>query len=162
VLKSFISHIHEDQIVARALERFLVKKLGATADIFVSLNLSLGDEWLDKIQQEMKSARVVLALFSPEAIARPWVNFELGAWFADGKTLVPLCIGGVEPANLPKPYSNIQGTKLEDSASLWQLVQAIWKLLEISGITPPPFGWADEDVNDFLRELDRWSKSRKL
>ncbi len=49
---------------------------------------------------------------------RLWVNFEAGgAWFSGDKKLIPVCIGGLSPARLPKPYSNIQGIDLQDLES---------------------------------------------
>src|ERR1017187_2483076 len=73
----FISHIHEDEIAAAALSRFLEAKCKAfhyepPPNIFVSSSgLQLGDEWLDKIRVALKSAKIVIALFSPEAVSRP-------------------------------------------------------------------------------------------
>ena len=99
----FISHIHEDGSVANALRWFISAKVQPqTAEIFVSSSqLQLGDEWLEKIRISFRSAKIVIALFSPEAVKRPWVNFEAGgAWFSPEKMLIPLCIGGLSPATL--------------------------------------------------------------
>lgn len=159
----FISHIHEDEVAASALKRLLLAKfkvarLHPAPEIFVSSNqLQIGDEWLDKIRSSLKSAKVVIALFSPQAIERPWVNFEAGgAWFGTGKTLMPLCIGGLHPANLPKPYSNIQGAILSDSLTPYYLLEAVWRALNLSNLIPPPFYEQDDDVREFMNELGRW------
>ena len=155
----FISHIHEDEIAANALKRFITAKTEPhRLKIFVSSSqLRIGDEWLDKIRSALKAAKVVIALFSPEAISRPWVNFEAGgAWFSSEKILMPLCLGGLNPATLPKPYSNIQGADLTDDSTPWTLIQDIWEALAIPGMTPPPFSSRDEDLKELAHELERW------
>jgi hypothetical protein len=169
----FISYIHEDEGVAQALRRLLEAKL-RNVDVFVASDeLRLGHEWLSKIRAALKSARVILALFSPAAIQRPWVNFEAGgAWFSDDKTLVPICIGGLSPASLPKPYSNIQGATFDDRgnlpygafqvpglihAALWYVVQDLWKILDLSGTSPAQFELDDPEVEQLNIALNRWN-----
>lgn len=54
----FISYIHEDEIVAKALKRFLETKLRGVRVFVAGDQLRLGDEWLSKIRTALKSARV--------------------------------------------------------------------------------------------------------
>jgi hypothetical protein len=110
----------------------------------------------------LKSARVILALFSPAAVERPWVNFEAGgAWFSEDKILVPLCIGGLNPANLPKPYSNIQGASLDGElrSGAWYIIQDLWQILKSKKISPRPFLPDDRDVNALAVALNRWNET---
>ena len=171
--KIFISYIHEDEEVAQALRRFLEAKLPDVGVFVANDQLRLGDEWLATIRAALKSAKVVLALFSRAAIERPWVNFEAGgAWFSDDKKLVPICIGRLSPANLPKPYSNIQGASLDDRSNttpgsfqapgllgmnVWYIVQDLWKILNLGGTSPPPFGFDDPEVEKLNTALNRWN-----
>jgi hypothetical protein len=160
----FISHIHEDEIAANALQCFLASKLPNGSEIFISTQLQLGDEWLDKIRTALKAATVVIALMSPEAIKRPWINFEAGgAWFSDDKTLIPLCIGELNPANLPKPYSNIQGAHLEDRQNdvAWYIIQALWAILRLPGMPPPAFSNTDEAVEALYIGIQNWRTVRR-
>jgi hypothetical protein len=138
----FISHIHEDEEAAKAISSFLNDKLnGSTIDrikgqtphkssirIFLSedhYQIRLGDDWLEKIRSALNSAKIVIALFSKDALSRPWVHFEAGgAWFAK-KKLIPVCLGDLDPANLPKPYSNIQGCNLHNSGAAYYLYQSV-------------------------------------
>ena len=158
----FISYIHEDEIVATALKTFLEAKLSVR--VFVASDqLRLGDEWLSKIRLALKSAKLVFALFSPTAIHRPWVNFEAGgAWFSDDKTLIPICIGGLSPSNLPKPYSNIQGVTLDDGrpeSVFWYMVQDLWALLQLPGLSPLPRVGPDEHDKALADALNRWKSA---
>jgi TIR domain len=155
----FISYIHEDEIVAKALQKLLEDRFPSVG-VFVSGDqLLLGDEWLLEIRAALKSAKLILALFSPAAIDRPWVNFEAGgAWFSDGKRLVPICIGDLRPENLPKPYSNIQGASLESEA-WWYIIQDLWKVLDLKGTPPPPF--VNEAVKGLNAALSKWKVERE-
>lgn len=164
----FISHVHEDEIAAEALRRFIQAKctkfkFQPLPKIFLSSNeLRLGDEWLDKIRNALKSAKIVIALFSPDAVSRPWVNFEAGgAWFSADKKLIPLCIGGLVPATLPKPYSNIQGADLHDSWTPYYLVESIWEILKPKSLKPLPFWEPDSDVVELNGQLERWAAARR-
>ena len=162
----FITHIHEDEIAARGLHQFLQSKMKDwTAKIFLSSDpsqLRLGDDWLMKIREALKSAKVVLALFSPESVGRPWVNFEAGgAWFAENKILIPLCIGTLRPEGLPKPYSNIQGAHLEDDGAPYYLVQTIWDVFKPPVLSPIPFLDKDDDVAQLVKNLEWWKNQRR-
>ncbi len=159
----FISHIHEDAIVANAVRRFLRRKLlRSKPKIFVSSSrLKLGDEWLKEVRRALKAARVVIAIFSPESVKRPWVNFESGgAWFSDGKVLIPLCIGGLNPAKLPKPYSNIQGASLEDEDTPISLYEAVVGIIE-PGLLRLKFTNSDEEVQRLVSAPARWRVARR-
>ncbi len=169
----FISHIHEDARVAKATARFVKSKL-PTARAFVSSDsghLRLGDDWLETIRYAFISAKVVIALFSPEAVERPWVNFEAGgAWFDSAKTLIPVCIGDdLKPHVLPRPYSNLMGIRLEVSRNLagipdrsespWLLVKRIAQVLEIR--VPKRFPGNDADLDRLDSALDQWRERRR-
>ena len=168
----FISHIHEDEKAASAFSRFLGDKLNTAwfrpqsvtsrVQIFLSENqyqVRLGEDWLKKIHSALNSSKVVIALFSDRALTRPWVHFEAGgAWFSE-KVLIPVCLGNLVPANLPKPYSNIQGCNLHDSSSPYYLVQSIWGVFRPSLMPPPP--WFDGNEEKALREsLSQWQSSQ--
>lgn len=164
--KIFISHIHEDDLPARYLVEFLRKKLDVTPeDIFVSSNqqIDLGSEWLQTIGKAFTASTVVIALFSMEAAKRQWVHFEAGgAWFHRTKCLIPLCIGGVKPVELGKPYANIQGADLHEWTTAHYLVSTIAKALrpEIRHMPPREFTKDDEDVRKLLDRLDAWKASK--
>jgi TIR domain len=163
----FISHIHEDEQAANAISNFLSKRLNTAwistqpvkerVGLFLSENqfqVRLGEDWLQKIHSALNSSKVVIALFSQGALTRPWVHFEAGgAWFA-GKALIPVCLGGVDPARLPKPYSNIQGCNLHKDGSPYYLFQSIWTVLRPSTIVPPPL--PDEDERTLQESLVKW------
>jgi len=151
----FISHIHEDLLAALGVNAFLRAKLPRDTGIFLSSSqLQIGDEWLERIRRALRDARIIIALFSPQSITRPWVNFEAGgAWFSDDKILMPLCIGGIKPETLPKPYSNIQGADLTDGAAAGYIVSSIWRQLSLDG-SPPMIMLDDQDLKDLQSMIE--------
>jgi hypothetical protein len=166
VPKIFISHIHEDEEAALHLVNFLLTKLEVRPeDIFLSSNqqIHLGSEWLHAIGRALSSASVVIALFSDVAMKRQWVHFEAGgAWFNKKKCLIPLCIGGMKPVQLGKPYSNIQGADLHDWTTAHYLINTIVKTLrpEIRQAPVREFDSEDPDVKNLMQNLETWRSSR--
>lgn len=164
--KIFISHIHEDSQAAAHLVEFLRKKLEVRSDeIFISSNqqIELGSDWMQAIGQSFAQATVIIALFSKEAAHRPWVHFEAGgAWFGQGKHLIPLCVGGMKPVDLGKPYANIQGADLHDAATAQYLVNTIARVLrpEMRSLPPRKLAADDKDVNRLMAGLEAWQAIR--
>jgi hypothetical protein len=162
----FISHIHEDQQAALYLATFLRTKLKVDpSDIFLSSNqqITLGSEWLQAIGKAFTQATIIIALFSQEAMNRQWVHFEAGgAFFAKNKFLIPLCIGGVRPVDLGKPYANIQGADLHEWTTSHYLVNTIAKKLrpEIKDLPIREFSREDEAVKVMIQGLDAWKLAR--
>jgi hypothetical protein len=171
----FISHIHEDENAAKAISSFLSDKLnGSLTDqlkgstihksnirVFLSANqfqVRLGDDWLEKIHSALNSAKVVIALFSADALTRPWVHFEAGgAWFTK-KKLMPVCLGNLHPANLFKPYSNIQGCNLHDTGAPYYLYQSIYNSLHPGGLCQPPIS-SDPGEQTLQNAILKWKVS---
>ena len=165
--KIFISHIHEDKLAADALLAFLRVKLKVPPeDMFLSSNKSiqLGGEWLTLIASTFQACVVVVAMFSPEASRRNWVHFEAGgAFFSPNKSLIPLCIGGLDPCDLGRPYSNILTANLHEFATAEHLVTSIWKALHPETAELPSLEYMpdDPDVRKLLAGLDVWQTARR-
>ena len=152
----FISYIHEKEKVASALRTFVREKLKNQIDfrdVFVALDhwtVYAGEDWFNRIKQDLTSARVVLLLLSRESVVRPWVNFEAGAaWLAE-KTIIPICFGELRKDAMPKPYSALQGLSLDDSDGPYYLVTSILHHLQPNSLAPPPFPPGDADVAKLL------------
>jgi len=138
----FISHIHEHEALAMALLQFIRNELGQSTAVFLSSDtwqIHAGEIWLDRIREELASAKIVVLLLNEESVKRPWVNFEAGAAWITKKIIIPVCFGGITKASLPKPYSNIQALDLEDDN--YYLIRSIHQHLGPTGVrftTPPP------------------------
>jgi hypothetical protein len=94
-----------------------------------------GERWMDRIVEELKGAKVVIAILSPESVKRPWVNFEAGAAWVKEIIIIPACFKGLTKDTLPKPYSSLQAINLNSSDDQDYLVQSIAHYL---GLPAPP------------------------
>ena len=59
----FISHIHEQALIAAAVQRYLQDTLKRETNVFLSSDqwqVLAGEEWLAHIQRELQSATVVI------------------------------------------------------------------------------------------------------
>ena len=77
-------------------------------------DLLAGDDWLNRIKEELTEASVVILMLSKRSIKRPWVNFEAGAGWITGKRVIPVCFGNQSKAKLPHPYSLWQAIQIPD------------------------------------------------
>ena len=124
----FISFIHEEQRYAECVQRFIKAVLGDSVGAFLSSDtwqVYAGERWLDRIIEELKAAKVVVLMVSPESVKRPWVNFEAGAATIRNVVIIPVCFGGMTKGALPKPYSNYQAVDLMNNDDQYYLVTSI-------------------------------------
>lgn len=152
----FISFIHEEEKIAKAVQIFLKKKL-EKQNIFLSSDkwqVFAGELWLDRIRQELSSAKVVILLFSHKSVVRPWVNFEAGAAWLTDKAVIPVCFGDMAKEELPKPYSGIQALSLRTEA--YYLLTSVAHHLKILSPVPTLEG-DDEAFKNLWAALDSFS-----
>lgn len=141
----FISFIHEEEKIAKAVQTFLKDKFENKQNIFLSADkwrVFAGDLWLDRIRHELVSARVVVLLLSNKSVVRPWVNFEAGAAWLANKSVIPVCFGDMSKEKLPKPYSGIQALNLRTEA--YYLLSSVAHHLQIS--CPMPTRERDDEA----------------
>jgi hypothetical protein len=147
----FISFIHEEQKVAEAVQSLLRKHL-ETWGVFLSSDkwqVFAGEIWLDRIREELSSAKVVVLLLSRQSVERPWVNFEAGTAFFSGKRVIPVCYGGLTKSTLPKPYSGIQALDLRDEP--YYLLSSVAHYMQ-GKLAPVPFRPENDEACRCLRE----------
>lgn len=130
----FISFIHEEGETAAAVQTFVNQMLGGQAKAFLSsdkFQVYAGENWLDRILEELEAAKVVLLILSEKSVTRPWVNFEAGAGWFTKKKIIPLCIKELNKDNLPKPYSSLQSIDLKYTEEQLYLIRSIAHYLGI-------------------------------
>ncbi len=140
----FISFVHEEERVAQAVQRLLRDQLRRVpglngVQVFLSSDewqVLAGENWLDRIMQELTAARALVSLLSPRSVNRPWVNFEAGAARVAGKPVVPACFCGLVRDRLPKPYSVLQAVNLPDDG--YYLFTSVARHLRRDAFVPPP------------------------
>jgi TIR domain len=154
----FISFADYDRTVALALKRVIevnIKecKVFVTAD---SWQVTAGERWLDRIETELRSAKIVVVILSGRSLNRPWVNFEAGAAWLNRARLIPACIGGLASRDLPKPYSDFQAVHLERDGDVNLLIRSVSEGLG-NDLPPMPVSAFDaslKELHDALRSVE--------
>jgi len=128
----FLSHIGEEKELASIFKTHIEKSFIGMVDIFMSSDaqsIPLGQNWLDRVTQGLRTCKAMLLLCSPSSIKRPWINFEAGAGWARNIEVAPICHSGLRPVDLPLPMSLLQGLEANDPNRVNQVFQLIAKQL---------------------------------
>ena len=74
----FISHFTGEAELATLLKSTIEEKFLQIVEVFSSSHpegLRLGDEWFSRIKANLEKANLVIVLFSPLSVTKPWINF---------------------------------------------------------------------------------------
>jgi hypothetical protein len=148
----FISFVHEEQDVAEAVQRFIEEVLGVKA--FVSCDkwaIFAGDQWLERIKEALKRAKVVVLMLSSDSVARPWVNFEAGAAWLQEAAIIPVCFKNLKLDDLPKPYSGLQAVDLTHVDGQYYLITSIAH--HLGTIVPPVISMPQDAYRTLQKSL---------
>jgi TIR domain-containing protein len=127
-MKVFLSHISEEAPLGAVIKQWIQSTFLGQIDVFLSTDstsLPPGSRWLDKIDQAMTEADMLLILASPQALKQPWINFEAGLGWAKRIDILPLCHSGQRRSKLPPPISEFQAVDLHNVASLKDFFQRL-------------------------------------
>jgi len=130
----FISHISEDKDIAFALKQLLESLFQDKIQLFISSDIEsipLGYEWFSRIKTGLLSSDIAIVLISPESLQRPWINFESGAVWIQGKPVIPLCFAGQDQEKLPPPLSQLQAGSADDISLLESLIAQLAQQLHM-------------------------------
>ena len=150
----FISHAHEDEILATRLIELLrvafeVPEKSILCSSVEGYQLPIGQPVGRALKNELASARLVLALFTPNSLSSPWVMHEMGGVWASDKENIPLFAGGIDENSLPSPVrSDLNlGGSLSDAQFVHRLLGHIEIRCEWTKSKYPPYpGLSDDDV----------------
>jgi hypothetical protein len=157
----FMSFIHEEESVAKHVHDSIHLILGQTIDTFISSDknaIYAGEDWMNRIFEELGTAKVLVSMLSPDSVKRPWINFEAGAATALHAKVIPVCIGGLTINQLPKPYSSLQAVEIDTHEGAYYLFSSIAHHLgmtlpkkpNFSDNLPPSWSEADKIDNKIL------------
>jgi formylglycine-generating enzyme required for sulfatase activity len=136
----FISYARAERAEAEVIKARL-EALGLSVFLDVE-GLDGGDVFSDVLDREVKNAAVVLGLWSPPALSRPWVQIECDIGKRRG-VLVPVAIKPFTDMQTPATFWNIQFvdlTELSDSPDdpAWRkLIKSIERTLKRPALIPP-------------------------
>ena len=109
-MKVFVSHIAEEAELASVLKDWIEPAFLGQVEVFVSVvDISSGEQWFQRLGEELRGSQVLLAICSPQSVSMPWINFEVGACHGKGMPVIPVCHSGIKPETLPVPLLFFQG-----------------------------------------------------
>ncbi|PKN83144.1 MAG: hypothetical protein CVU47_00650 [Chloroflexi bacterium HGW-Chloroflexi-9] len=133
----FMSHAVEDADEVNRLADHLRSRLPGLTIYVSGSEIAPGADWWQSIQENLRSAQVVVVAFSRRSVSRPWLFFEGGAAWALGKPVIPVLLDGLSPDSIPPPFSFNMAISCETDAGV--LIAA---LSEATGIASPTFATA--------------------
>lgn len=121
-MRIFLSHSHEDFILAEALQKlihdFFPNKITVeySSDQSQGGGIPPGDAWLPWIMNHIKKARKTCVLLTPNSTFKPWVLWESGAAaglaisIKPSRQIVPI-IFGIPDKDVPNPFTPAQSIR---------------------------------------------------
>jgi hypothetical protein len=105
----FISHANEDTELAVHLKDLIEDSFIGSISAFVSSeSISPGDDWRQRIRENLRQATDFIILLTPRSYNRPWVNFEAGAAYGRGTRFIPVCAKGLSISHVGPPLGDPQ------------------------------------------------------
>ncbi len=127
----FLSHIHEEAILAQTIQKAIEEEFSGFVEVFVSSDgktIPAGANFLKRIEDGLINCIGAIYLISPTSVKRNWINFELGAvWIKNSISLknsgpeiptIPFCHSGIIPNMLPMPLTNLSSIQANNSSQL--------------------------------------------
>jgi TIR domain len=94
-MRIFVSHHHEEKLLAQAWQRLMsYLSQGVVAPWYSSDDRASGGvtpgEWHPQVRQEIESANVILVLITPISNEKPWLFYESGLASGQKKLIIPV------------------------------------------------------------------------
>lgn len=148
----FISHITEENAFALMVKKLIDKAYNLGFELFISSDvsgISAGSPWIDNINNALKQCSLMISLCSPQSVQRPWINYEAGAAWGLGKTIIPLLHSGLNISALKAPLSQFQAIDISNDKFVHNMFNTISK---IQGNSIP-----ECDTTVFYNDYNNWS-----
>ena len=128
----FISHTTSDREFAEAVKQEIDKVFANGINIFSTSSpgaIPAGTDWLNDIENRLNNAQAVFAIITPVSIERPWLWFEVGATWLNGRKgnckIYPLCAPEIDLSELPEPLNRLQALSLGRATDLKLLFETL-------------------------------------
>lgn len=138
----FISHATSDREFAEAVKQEIDKVFANGINIFSTSSpgaIPAGNDWLNDIENRLNSAQAIIAIVTPVSIERPWLWFEIGATWLNGRKgdcrIYPLCAQEISLSELPEPLSRLQALSLGRATDLKMLFEELIKQFGFGNIS---------------------------
>lgn len=148
----FISHITEENAFALMIKKLIDKAYNLGFELFISSDvsgISAGSPWIDNINNALKQCSLMISLCSPVSVQRPWINYEAGAAWGLGKTMIPLLHSGLNISALKAPLSQFRAIDISNNNFIHNMFNTISKIV---GYSIP-----ECDTTVFYNDYNNWS-----
>ncbi len=102
----FISWSGEaSRLLAEGIKDWIPHVLHSKVAFVSDSSLQAGEDWRERLREELNTAKCAVICVTPEAVSSPWLNFECGAIARNPDArVIPICLG-IEPEQLPTNLS---------------------------------------------------------
>lgn len=118
----FISHASDDKKIAEEFTTMFTKKNIKSFD--ANLDILSGENWEEKLLEEINKSDELLLILSPNSIKSNWVMIEVGAAWTLGKPITPATLY-VKLESVPEPIKKFQVVPIEATLAREKLVEDI-------------------------------------
>ena len=149
VKKIFLSHVSNEEPLAKVLKKWIETAFEERVKVFVSGaidDLPASDPWLDSLRKALCDAEALIVLCSPYSVTRSWVLLESGGAWVRNIPILSICHSRQKKDHLPPPLSFFQALDLSAPGFFHDLVQSLAIKLRLK--EPPPL-----DENPIVEEI---------
>jgi hypothetical protein len=117
----FLSHSSKDKEPLGNIKNLLNERAAGSLRLFLSSDgqsIPFGTNWVVQISDALKDAKLMFVFLSPASLSSNWIHFEAGNAYANGVSVVPVCLPGLDHREMTPPLSLLQGFNLHSSDSL--------------------------------------------
>lgn len=131
----FLSYSSKDR---QPVERLADKLKAQGFEVWTDREILPGEDWQSAIETALDQASVFLFILSENSLGAPWQELELGMALRSAvgqskKTVIPVLLGGADPAALPLFLQNRQPIEI-DPAEEERAVALIVQKAEAVGV----------------------------
>lgn len=171
----FLSHIHEEKILAQTIQKAIEDEFSGFVEVFVSSDgktIPAGANFLKRIEDGLINCVGAIYLISPISVKRNWINFELGAvWIRNSISItnngaeiptIPVCHSGMTPSTLPMPLINLSAIQANSSSQLELIFKSIQKAVGGKGNLKTNFDNLAQEIIIFEKQYTLGENLLKL
>lgn len=124
----FLSHSSSDKDYILKLKNIIHKRTGKSVEVFQSSDgesIPFGNNWVHKIEENLKKAKIMLVFVSPKSASSAWIYFESGFAYSKGVKVIPIGISGIDIGTIKPPLNLLQGFNIGSADGLGNLITVI-------------------------------------
>ncbi|MBL0330580.1 MAG: toll/interleukin-1 receptor domain-containing protein [Bacteroidetes bacterium] len=161
----FLSHIHEETVLAQTIQKAIEDEFSGFVEVFVSSDgktIPAGANFLKRIEDGLTNCVGAIYLISPISVKRNWINFELGAvWIRNSVSVknggpeiptIPVCHSGITPGTLPMPLINLSAIQADSSSQLELVLKSIQTAVGGKGALKTDFDALAQNIIAFEKQ----------